>query len=282
MRDSKMIVLAAATAFAVACGGGGGAQQGAATPKKAQNERCGDSERVEEYDLYDEDGQDLFSPCAATGNEDFSGKVHIDTTPEGILVTISATDDDFNEGKVGTPVTGRDAVIVYPKGPEAKGIEVPLEPVPGGFKGSKLIPFEELDKLTDEGTKLTIRIHDDDHRKGAADEELKVQVTVSAGKSCERAIDENPQEIRMGAGQTKDLTTEQLGEPMKSSAFMSSCDLPDSATAEICAAVKNGKPLGVSVNTSPKNNKVAACIDRAVRKLSFPKSEKLDVVKTTF
>jgi len=30
------------------------------------------------------------------------------------------------------------------------------------------------------------------------------------------------------------------------------------------------------------NNKVAACIDRAVRKLSFPTSEKLDVVKQSF
>ena len=89
-------------------------------------------------------------------------------------------------------------------------------------------------------------------------------------------------EIKMGAKQTKDLTADQLGAPMKSSGFMSGCGLPDSSNAEICAAVKQGKPLGVSVKVNPSNNKIAACIDRSVRKLSFPKSEKLDVVKQTF
>ena len=85
-----------------------------------------------------------------------------------------------------------------------------------------------------------------------------MSVAISAGKSCEKAIDENPQEIKMGAKQSKDLTADQLGAPMKSSAFMSGCGLPDSSNAEICAAVKQGKPLGVSVKVSPANNKVAA------------------------
>jgi hypothetical protein len=69
---------------------------------------------------------------------------------------------------------------------------------------------------------------------------------------------------------------------MKSSSFFQHCGLADSANAEICVAVKKGKPLGVSVKVSPTNNKVAACIDKATRKLSFPSSEKLDVVKQKF
>jgi len=66
------------------------------------------------------------------------------------------------------------------------------------------------------------------------------------------------------------LTNEQLGRPMQNSAFMQHCGLSDSANADICVAVKKGKPLGVSVSTSPMNNKVAACIDKATRKLAFP------------
>ena len=282
MTGAKYTLSLVAVALAIGCGGGS-KDANAPTAKSAQKHKCGEHEKVEQYDLHDEDGQDHFVPCAATGHEDFSGNVHIDTTAEGVLITIHATDDDFNEGKLGSDLKGRDAVIVYPKGPGTKGVEVPLKPAPGGYTGQKLIPYDDLGSLTDEGTKLTVHIYDnDDAHKDGSHEELKVQVAISAGKSCEKAIDENPQEIKMGAKQTKDLTAEQLGAPMKTSAFMNGCGLADSANAEICAAVKNGKPLGVSVKVNPANNKVAACIDRSVRKLSFPKSEKLDVVKQTF
>jgi len=281
----KRATLYVGAAFlAIACGGGNKDTNTAANGgPSGQKHKCGEHEKVQEYDLHDTDGQDHFVPCAQSGNEDFSGNVHIDTTGEGILITIHATDDDFNEGKMGSELKGRDAVIVYPKGPGTKGVEVPLKRTPTGYTGQKLIPFDDLPKLTDEGTKIEVHIydHDDSHKDGAV-EQLKVSVAISAGKSCEKAIDENPQEIKMGAKQTKDLTADQLGAPMKSSAFMSGCGLPDSSNAEICAAVKQGKPLGVSVKVNPSNNKVAACIDRSVRKLSFPKSEKLDVVKQTF
>ena len=64
--------------------------------------------------------------------------------------------------------------------------------------------------------------------------------------------------------------------------FMGSCGLAASAHADICVAVKRGRPLGVSVLVTPRNNQVATCIDRATRRLHFPSSEKLDVVKETF
>jgi len=38
----------------------------------------------------------------------------------------------------------------------------------------------------------------------------------------------------------------------------------------------------VSVKVAPNNNKVAACIDKAARKLSFPASPKLDIVTQKF
>ena len=117
-------------------------------------------------------------------------------------------------------------------------------------------------------------------------EEMHVSVAVSTGKSCEKAQDENPQTIDMGASGAKsaraDLTDAQLGAPMRDSSWFSSCGLAESANADICVAVKHGKPLGVSVAVTPSNKRIAACIDRQARKLHWPDSEKLDVVHQKF
>ena len=196
---------------------------------------------------------------------------------------IRTTDDDVNEGKLGDDLKGRDAMIVYPKGRGEKGVEIPLKHTAHGYQGDRVIPFSDLEKLTDEGTKLEVSIfdHDDAHTDGKH-EELKVSITISAGKSCEKAQDENPQEITMGKSGGADLSNQALGAPFQNPSFLTHCNLPDSASADICVAVKNGKPLGVSVATAPMDKKVAACIDRATRKLSFPSSPKLDVVKEHF
>jgi microcompartment protein CcmK/EutM len=188
-----------------------------------------------------------------------------------------------NTGVLGSDVKNRDAVIVYPKGKNSKeAIEVPLTKTKDGYTGDKIVLYDQLDKLTDEGTKIDVAIFDHD-KSGGTTEEMHVSVAVSTGKSCEKAIDENPQTVDFGKKNSKpDLTDAQLGAPMKSSGFFSGCGLPNSANADICVAVKQGKVLGASVNVTPKNNRVAACIDRSTRRLSFPQSDKLDVVHQKF
>jgi hypothetical protein len=276
------LTIAIAALVAVGCGGGNAGDPKTPNAKNTTHQ-CVAHEHVHQYDLHDEDGHEAYVPCSTSGKHDLSGLIKINTVPEGVEISIHATDDDFNEGTFGSDIKGRDAIIVYPKGREKKGVEVPLKKTKDGYSGTKVIPFEELEKLTDEGTKIDISIHDhDDDHKDGRHEELKVSVAISSGKSCEKAMDENPQTIEMGKKGTPDLTDAQLGAPMKSSSFFQHCGLADSANAEICVAVKKGKPLGVSVKVSPTNNKVAACIDKATRKLSFPSSEKLDVVKQKF
>lgn len=282
----KKAVTALAAMLLVSCGGGGKpandakGEVGKPTAEAAQH-KCSPADHVHKYDLHDEDGDESLVPCAGEGKHDYSGIVHIETRPEGVHIVIKATDDDVNDGVLGSDVKTRDAVIVYPKGPGSKAIEVPLKKAPGGYIGEKTIAWEDLDKISDEGTKIDIAIFDhDDGQKQS--EEMHVAVAVSVGKSCEKVRDENVETIDMGKKSGADLTKEQLGAPMKSSAFFSSCGLADSANAEICVAVKNGKPLGVSVKVAPNNNKVAACIDKATRKLTFPSSPKLDIVTQKF
>lgn len=246
---------------------------------------CGEADKVHAHDLHSSGTTQAFVPCAQGGRHDYSGMIRIETIPEGVRIVIHATDDEVNTGALGQDAKTRDAVIVYPKGKGSAAVEVPLLRTNHGYTGDKIVYWDDLDQLTDEGTKIHIAVFDHDGKHGEAAEELSVQVAVSTGKSCERAQQENPQTIDMGGGKRgnrPDLTNDQLGAPMRNSSFFASCGLPDSSNADICVAVKNGKPLGVSVKVTPQNNRVAACIDRSTRRLSFPESSKLDIVHQKF
>jgi len=240
--------------------------------------------QVQTHDLNADQSTEVLTPVASNGPKDYSGVVKIETLPEGIHIIINATDDDVDNGVLGSDVKKRDAVIVYPKGRGSKeSIEVPLVKTANGYVGDKVVLFDSFDKLTDEGTKIDVAIFDHD-KDGGDSEEMHLAVRVSTGKSCEKAQDENPQTIDMrgGGSAAPDLTSAQLGAPMQSGQFMAGCGLSQSSHANICVAVKGGKPLGVSVAVAPRNNKVATCIDRATRRLHFPSSDKLDVVKEAF
>jgi len=275
LRTSALIVTLAALG---SCGG-------TKTPPPNPH-ACGDG-KVQEHTLDPhEDGKThTFVPCSGAGKHDYSGAVHVESTPQGIHVVIDATDDDFNHGAVGSPIKGRDAVIVYPQGPGSKAIEVPLKQTATGYHGEITIPYDDLDKLHDEGTKLKVTVFDhDDSHPADKHEELSVEVAVSTGKSCEKAREENSA-IDMGkkGGPVKpDLSEEQLSGPVKSSAFFNHCNLKDAEKADICVAIKDGKPIGVSVSVSPKNKTTASCIDRATRKLKWPFHERLEVIHQKF
>jgi hypothetical protein len=217
----------------------------------------------------------VFTPCAKGGARDYSALVKIEPVDDGVHIIIDATDDDVTI--LGPDVKTRDAVIVYPKGKGQVAIEVPLMKTKTGYHGDKIVFWEELGKLSDDGTKIDVAIYDHDKKSGDT-EELHVSVGVSTGKSCEKAQDENPQHITMGTSGPKDLSRDDLGRPISNSNAAVACGLPQSAHAKICVLVRRGRPLGVTVNVDPTNNRVAACIDRRMRSLSFPASDNPDTV----
>ncbi|HEY1956755.1 MAG TPA: hypothetical protein VGH28_14145 [Polyangiaceae bacterium] len=268
--------------FLVSCGG-----TAATTPTQsaaaanAQVHTCGNGDTTHAYDLHDPDGDEALVPCSKSGARDYSGIVHIETIPEGVHITINATDDEVDMGALGSDVKNRDAVIVYPKGPGSKAIEVPLMKTKDGYTGDRIIPFEDLDKLTDEGTKLDVAIFDHDKSSGQQSEELHVSVSVSAGKSCEKAFEETPDTMEMGKAQEKDLSADQLGAPI-GSGVVTSCGLPNDASSDICVTMKDGKALGATIAVTPTNKKVAACIDKAVRHLKYPMSHRPNRIHKKF
>ena len=291
MRTALFFGLLLSSSF-LACGGGAKSPDGSGsgpdvhphgppTPEEAEaaTHPCGDADKTQQHDLNSKGATQAFVPCGAGANKhDYSGLVKIETVENGVHIIIDARDDEVT--MLGPDVKSRDAVIVYPKANNKKvAIEVPLMHTKTGYHGDKIVLWDDLDKLHDEGTKIDIAIYDHDKGSGSH-EEMHVSVTISSGKSCEKAQDENPQVVTFDKkGGAKDLTRDELGAPIKASNVAASCGLPDNAKAHICALVKGGRALGVSVGVDPKNNKVAACIDRKVRSLSYPSSDKPDTLK---
>lgn len=270
---------------ATSCGGPsepahGPEHEHAATQEEAEaaTHPCGPKDTPQVHDIHSDGESKSFVPCGSSGKHDYSGLVRIETVPEGVHIIIDARDDEVDV--LGPDVRTRDAVIVFPKGKEAKvAIEVPLTKTKTGYHGDKIVFWDDLDKLHDEGTKIDIKVYDHDKKSGAPAEELHVSFNISAGKSCEKAQDENPQTVDMGKKDgRKDLTKEELGAPIAKNNAAVACGLADSAHANICVLVRGGKALGVSVGVDPKNNKVAACIDKRMRGLAFPASDKPDTV----
>jgi eukaryotic-like serine/threonine-protein kinase len=105
---------------------------------------------------------------------------------------------------------------------------------------------------------------------------------VAGGQSCEAALDAYNEDKSMGEEGQADISAGQYGRVLNSGSYFSHCGVPFSMSVSICAAVQNGRAVGVTVTTQPNDGKRAACVAGAVRSLNFPSHPKLDVTKTRF
>jgi len=105
---------------------------------------------------------------------------------------------------------------------------------------------------------------------------------LAGGQSCEAAQGAYVEEMKIGQRGQADITAGQYGAILNSGSYFAGCGVPDSMAVSICAAVQNGKAVGVTVTTTPPNGRIAACINGSVRRLNFPSHPKLDVTRTTF
>lgn len=106
---------------------------------------------------------------------------------------------------------------------------------------------------------------------------------LGGGQSCESAQAAYVEEMTMGGpkGQA-DLTAGQYGAVLNRGSYFAHCGVPDSMGINICAAVQNGRAVGVTVTTKPRDPRIQSCIAAGVRGLSFPSNPKLDVSRTSF
>ncbi|MFZ5897342.1 MAG: hypothetical protein ACOY0T_40180 [Myxococcota bacterium] len=106
---------------------------------------------------------------------------------------------------------------------------------------------------------------------------------LGGGMSCEAAQATYVEEMNVGGprGQA-DITAGQYGSILNRGSYFAHCGVPDSMHLNICAAVQNGRAVGVTVVAKPHDRRVESCVSASVRGLSFPSHPKLDVTRTQF
>jgi len=106
---------------------------------------------------------------------------------------------------------------------------------------------------------------------------------IAGGGSCEAAIANYNEQYTIGGGSGKpDLTAGQYGAVLNKGSYLNSCGVPSNMGVNVCAAVQNGRAVGVSVSTTPSNPGIASCISGQVRGMSFPANPRMDIARTTF
>ena len=106
---------------------------------------------------------------------------------------------------------------------------------------------------------------------------------LGGGMSCESAQAAYVEEMNVGGprGQA-DITASQYSSVLNRGSYFGHCGVPESMGVSICAAVQNGRAVGVTVTTRPRDKRREACVAASVRGLSFPSNPKLDVTRTQF
>lgn len=105
---------------------------------------------------------------------------------------------------------------------------------------------------------------------------------LAGGLSCEAAQGAYVEEMKMGAVGQPDLTAGQFQAILGNGAYLNACGVPSDMGVKVCAAIQNGRAVGVTVSTTPSNPGIAGCISGQVRAMSFPSHPKLDVTRTSF
>jgi hypothetical protein len=101
------------------------------------------------------------------------------------------------------------------------------------------------------------------------------------GMSCEEAMNTYVTELKM-AGNKPDISAGAYGSSLNSGGYVIACGAPMSMTVNICAAIQNGRAVGVTVTTDPPNPGIASCISGRIRGMGFPSGGALDVTRTVF
>jgi hypothetical protein len=101
--------------------------------------------------------------------------------------------------------------------------------------------------------------------------------------SCVAAIARNNEQVTIGGPRgAPDISREAYASILQNGRYLSSCSIPDRTVFEICAAVKDGQAVGITVVSSPPAAQLNACVRSAVAHLKFPRNQRLDVTHTRF
>jgi len=104
----------------------------------------------------------------------------------------------------------------------------------------------------------------------------------SDGVTCEQAREQYTEEINIETGASADLRADDFAAVLNNGSYLGLCDVPSESRVRICAAVQNGKAVGVTVLLDPSATTIELCVAGQVRQLSFPTNAKMDFVNVMF
>jgi len=102
------------------------------------------------------------------------------------------------------------------------------------------------------------------------------------GMSCEAAQSKYVEEMKVGEKGAPDLTQGQFAAVLNNGTYLNGCGVPESTQVNICAAVQNGRAVGVTVTMQPPSPGAQSCVASKIRGVAFPSNPKLDIARTTF
>ncbi len=105
---------------------------------------------------------------------------------------------------------------------------------------------------------------------------------LGGGMSCESARAKYVEEFKLGNNGPPDLTAGAYAKVLNNGSYLNACNVPSSMEVTVCAAVQNGRAVGVTVTTNPPNGGVSSCVAGQIRAMGFPSHPRLDVATTTF
>ena len=121
------------------------------------------------------------------------------------------------------------------------------------------------------------------HRATADEKNQAMPAGSSDGETCEEASAANVEEIDMRAsGAAPDLSAADFAAVLNKGTYLATCEVPETSRAQVCVAVRNGAPVGVTVALDPANADLERCVSREIRTLTFASHPKLDVVRVKF
>ncbi len=104
----------------------------------------------------------------------------------------------------------------------------------------------------------------------------------SDGTTCEQAREQYTEEINLETGAQTDLRADDFAAILNNGTYLGACEVPTESRVRICAAVQNGKAVGVTVLLDPSAPTIEVCVAGQVRQLAFPSNGKMDFVNVAF
>lgn len=102
--------------------------------------------------------------------------------------------------------------------------------------------------------------------------------------SCEAAVASASEDMDFtkSRGGAPDVTRGAYAALLEHGSYLLPCSVPAGTALDVCAAVRDGRAVGITVVARPADARVSACVRNAVAAMTFPKSPRLDVTRTRF